>query len=101
MHAQFVFEKDDFALSFRPWVHLSEDPKEFEFDPCGNDNPDIDDFLGRFEIELAYKWDDLEFTFLGRRNFATRMVQPNLGLPFHCLVVKGSMQRHILVMVRA
>ena len=82
VYTQFLYEKDDFALSFRPWVRLSEDPKEFEFDPSGDDNPDIEDFMGRFELGLAYKWDDLEFTFMGRRNFATKNGSAELGFTF-------------------
>ncbi len=71
VYANFLYQKDNFALSLRPWYRLSEDPKEFEFDPKGDDNPDIDEFLGNFELGLVYKWHDIEFSFLGRQNFST------------------------------
>ena len=71
VYANFLYEKDNFALSFRPWVRLSEDAKEFDLDPKGDDNPDIDDFLGSSELGMVYEWDNLEFSFSGRRNFST------------------------------
>jgi phospholipase A1 len=71
VYASFLYEKNNFALSFRPWVRLSEDDKEFVLDPKGDDNPDIDDFLGSTDLGLVYEWGDLEFSFSGRRNFST------------------------------
>jgi phospholipase A1 len=71
VYASFLYEKNNFALSFRPWLRLSEDAKEFDLDPKGDDNPDIDDFLGSSELGMVYEWDNLEFSFSGRRNFST------------------------------
>jgi phospholipase A1 len=78
----FLFEKENFALSFRPWVRLSEDEKKFELDPNGDDNPDIDDFLGHYELGLVYKWNDLEFSMGGRHNFSTSKGSAEFGLTF-------------------
>jgi phospholipase A1 len=82
VYASFLYEKDNFALSFRPWVRLSEDDKEFELDPKGDDNPDIDDFLGSSELGLVYEWDNLEFSFSARRNFSTNRGSAELGFTF-------------------
>jgi phospholipase A1 len=82
VYANFLYEKNNFALSFRPWYRLSEDPKEFEFDPEGDDNPDIEDFMGHFELGMVYKWNDLEFGFLGRQNFSTNNGSGELTVSF-------------------
>jgi phospholipase A1 len=44
----FVFAKDNFALSFKPWIRISEDIDD-------DDNPDIGDFLGHYELRGLYK----------------------------------------------
>lgn len=46
LYAHFIFEKDNWVLSFKPWVWVSEDSSE-------NDNPDITDFLGHGEFRTA------------------------------------------------
>jgi phospholipase A1 len=82
VYANFLYEKNNFALSFRPWVRLSEDAKEFELDPKGDDNPDIEDFLGSSELMLVYKWDNLEFSVSGRRNLSTNKGSAEFGFTF-------------------
>lgn len=82
IYANFLYEKDDFAFSFRPWVRLAEDKKKFEFDPDGDDNPDIDDFFGHFELATVYKWNTIEVSFMGRKNFATHHGFAEMGLTF-------------------
>lgn len=82
VYMQILFEKENFALSLRPWIRLSEDPKEFEFDPSGDDNPDIEDFMGNFELGFAYKWHNFEFNFQGRQNFSTHNGSAELGFTF-------------------
>lgn len=44
----FIFEKDDFVLSFKPWLWVSRDKSE-------SDNPDITDFLGHGEFRAAWQ----------------------------------------------
>lgn len=46
--ANFIFEKDDVVLSFKPWVWLSKDKS-------GSDNPDITDFMGHGEFRAAWQ----------------------------------------------
>lgn len=41
--ANFVFERDNFALSIKPWYRIEEDEAD-------DNNPDIEDFLGHGEI---------------------------------------------------
>lgn len=47
--AEFQFVRGDFALSFKPWVRISEDPAE-------DNNPDIENYLGRYELRAFYHW---------------------------------------------
>lgn len=82
IYSSFFFEKDNFALSLRPWIRLSEEEKAFELAPEGDDNPDIEDFMGRFELGMVYNWHQLEFSFTGRRNFSTNNGAAELGLTF-------------------
>ncbi|MCG8614265.1 MAG: phospholipase A [Pseudomonadales bacterium] len=69
------FQKDQWAVYLQPWYRLSEDPKyddgdpETPLPPDGDDNPDIDDYMGHFELLGAYKLSQLEFTSLVRYNF--------------------------------
>lgn len=82
VYTHFLFEKDNFAMSIKPWVRLSEDDKEFEFDPNGDDNPDIDDYMGNFELGMVYQWNDVELSFKGRQNFDTNYGAAEFGLTF-------------------
>jgi phospholipase A1 len=82
VYANFIFEKNNFALSLRPWYRLSEDEKDFEFDPNGDDNPDIDDYMGDFELGMVYKYNSIEFAFLGRQNFSTSRGAAELSFTF-------------------
>lgn len=82
IYTDFVFEKNNFALSLRPWWRLPEDEKETPNSADGDDNPDIEDYMGHFELSSAYRWDDYEFTFLGRQNFSEHKGYAELGLTF-------------------
>lgn len=82
VYGQFLYEKDEFALSLRPWARISEKQKESPLDSKGDDNPDIDDFMGHFELGMIYHWQDLEFSLQARNNFATHNGALELGLTF-------------------
>ena len=81
-YVNFLFEKENFALSFKPWFRLPEDDKELPLSSEGDDNPDIEDYMGHFELGMAYKWLDYEFSFKGRENFATQRGGMELGVTF-------------------
>ena len=59
--ANFVVERDNLALSLRPWYRIKEDRKD-------DDNRDITDYLGHAEIRAAYKMDDHTFSLMSRNN---------------------------------
>lgn len=46
LYASFIFRKDDYLVSFKPWVWISKDKEK-------SDNPDIDKFMGHGEIKFA------------------------------------------------
>ena len=59
MYADFVFERDNLALSIKPWWRIPENEKD-------DDNPDIDDFLGYGELRADYKWGNNTFGVMTR-----------------------------------
>jgi phospholipase A1 len=59
--ANFVFARGNFAFDFKPWIRISEDASN-------DDNPDIIDYLGHFEIRAGYKWQDNVFSLMSRNN---------------------------------
>ena len=68
LYANFIWEADNFVYSFKPWYRVPEDAKETPNDPRGDDNPDIEKYLGHFEFATAYRRGDYEFTAMLRNN---------------------------------
>jgi len=60
-----LYERGPFAINARVWQRLSEDAAK-------DDNPDIVDFLGRFELTGIYRVGESEFSAMLRRNPGTR-----------------------------
>jgi phospholipase A1 len=50
-----VWEKDNFVLSFEPWYRIPESRKRDATDTEGDDNPDIEKYLGNFELRGMYQ----------------------------------------------
>ncbi|MDY0291196.1 MAG: phospholipase A [Desulfuromonadaceae bacterium] len=71
IYLQMVFERDNLILAFKPWYRIPESDKNGAADPTGDDNPDIDAYLGYGEIRALYKWEDHTFTLLLRNNLRT------------------------------
>ncbi|MBD1577533.1 phospholipase A [Vibrio sp. S11_S32] len=82
IYTQFYFAKDNFVVAVQPWWRIPEDEKNSPDDSDGDDNPDIDDYMGHFELTSAYKWHDLEFSFIGRENFSTHKGYAEFGFSF-------------------
>ena len=70
VYVNFLLEKDNFALSFKPWIRLKEKEKESYLDSDGDDNPDISEYMGHFELGIAHKWSKYVLSFEGRHNFS-------------------------------
>lgn len=60
IYANFLIEKNNLLVGFKPWYRIPED---------NDDNPDIDDFLGRYEIQGLYKKQNQTFSLLLRNLF--------------------------------
>lgn len=56
-----ILEKDDFYLSLKPWMRIPE-PEE------NDDNPDIEDYLGNFELRALRLYRDHSFGIMLRNN---------------------------------
>lgn len=76
------FAKDNFIASFRPWYRIPEDKPASTPEVPGDDNPDITDYMGHFELALAYKWEKYELVYTGRRNFQEGNAGGELGFTF-------------------
>jgi phospholipase A1 len=61
--ANFVIERGNFYTSFRPHYRIEESEED-------DDNPDIEDYLGRFNLDFAYRWDRHVITLRTRYSFA-------------------------------
>jgi len=61
VYANFLFERKNFALSIKPWYRIPENGDD-------DDNPDITDFLGHYELRGMYKWNDHVFSVMSRNN---------------------------------
>lgn len=81
-YLNFLYEKDNFALSFRPWWRLPEDERTDPTSTEGDDNSDIIDYMGHFELATVYKWHQYEFSAKARQNFATHKGALELGFTF-------------------
>lgn len=75
IYATAVFDEGPFALRGKLWWRIPEDEKSFAEDPQGDDNPDIDDYMGNFEITAAYALNEQRFTMMVRNNLDS----PNYG----------------------
>lgn len=82
VYASFLFEKGNLALSMQSWWRIPEKSKRFYGDPEGDDNSDITDYMGYFEIGSTYKWKEYELSVLTRQNFSTHKGALELAFTF-------------------
>lgn len=61
VYAWMTVERGNFAMSFKPWYRIPEDDVD-------DDNPDITDYLGHYELSATYKWQDHVFSVMSRNN---------------------------------
>ena len=59
--AAFIFEKDNLVFTVKPWYRIPEDDED-------DNNPDLTDYMGHYELRLAYKWRDHTFSLMSRNN---------------------------------
>jgi phospholipase A1 len=63
-----MWEKGNWLAIFKPWYRLPEDEKITPDDADGDDNPDIERFMGHFEFSLAYKDGGHTYSMMLRNN---------------------------------
>lgn len=68
VYANFILEKDNFYMSFKPWWRIPEKKKEYPGDAEGDDNPDIVDYMGYGELHFGYKMGDYNLGLMVRNN---------------------------------
>lgn len=68
VYANFILERNRFVFSLKPWWRIPEDPKDDPMDAEGDDNPDIEKFMGHFEFTTLYRRYDHEFGLMFRNN---------------------------------
>ena len=86
IYANLLFEQNNFAFSFRSWYRIPEDEKEFLLDSAGDDNPDIHKYMGYFELGMAYRYENFEYSFMGRNNLMSEnrgAVQLGMSFPLY------------------
>lgn len=66
--ANFLFERDNFVFSFKPWYRLRESKKRHAQDTGGDDNPDIERYLGHFEWLGGWQYRNNNFSLMLRNN---------------------------------
>ncbi|WP_394004976.1 phospholipase A [Luteimonas sp. WGS1318] len=76
----FGFDREDWALMVRPWVRLS--------DGNDDDNPDIEDYMGRGDATLTHVRGDHEFSLMARHTLrggdrSRGALQFDWGFPIH------------------
>lgn len=68
VYADFIFERRNAYFSLKTWYRIPEEEKEDILQAEGDDNPDIHDFMGNFELTGFYKKGDHNFTAMVRHN---------------------------------
>lgn len=63
-----VLERENIVISLRPWYRIPEGAKESPDDPVGDDNPDIERYLGHFDLTTAWVRGDNLYTAMIRNN---------------------------------
>ncbi|WP_455212419.1 phospholipase A [Kaarinaea lacus] len=70
LYAEFIFEKDHFYLSLKPWWRIPEEEKSDAQDTTGDDNPDITDYMGYGEVIGLYELKRHRLGFMLRNLFS-------------------------------
>lgn len=69
VYANIAFEKENLVVAVKPWWRIPEDEKDDPLQPDGDDNPDIEDYMGHFEFTTVYRRGAQEWSLMLRNNF--------------------------------
>ncbi len=64
----FLFERDNVVTAFKPWYRLPESESSDPNDPSGDDNPDIEFYMGHFEWLTTWQRQQNIYSVLLRNN---------------------------------
>lgn len=67
-YAKLIYAKDNYVFALRPWYRFPERAKTSPTDAGGDDNPDIEKYLGYFDLTAALQYRKFEFSMLARDN---------------------------------
>lgn len=90
VYAMVGFFKNNWGVAIQPWYRIPEDDKDVQGDPVnnippspeGDDNPDIEDYMGHYELSGVYSHKNLEFTGRTRYNFEEGNGAIEVGMSF-------------------
>lgn len=68
LYATMIFDAGPLAFSTRVWWRIPEDEKTDPTQPQGDDNPDIEEYIGRAEFVGVYGMDEHRFTLTLKSN---------------------------------
>ena len=68
VYLDFLFDTEGWLFHFKPWYRIPEKKKESLVDPVGDDNPDIEKYLGNFELYGVHEYGKNSFDFMWRNN---------------------------------
>jgi phospholipase A1 len=87
VYALLGWERWRWVFAVKAWYRIPEDDKDDPLDPDGDDNPDIEDYMGNFEFEFVYRKNDYEVGMMLRNNLDSRdnrgAVQFDWTFPMH------------------
>ena len=63
-----TLEKNDWVYELTPWWRIPESAKKGGANSRGDDNPDIEKYLGHFEFRMTGFWLQQEVSFMFRHN---------------------------------
>ena len=63
-----MFEFENFGILFKPWYRIPEEAKTDIYQAAGDDNPDIEKYMGNFELMGFTKFYDNEIRIMLRNN---------------------------------
>lgn len=88
IYAGLGYHRDNWVLYMQPWYRLPESQKIDDGNPDtlppakGDDNPNIDDYMGYYEFYAIYKNDSIEVSSMLRQHFSTGKGAFEAGISF-------------------
>lgn len=87
LYAAIAWERWRYLFAFKAWWRIPEDEKDDPLDARGDDNPDIEDYLGNFEFTVVYRKFDHEVAVMLRNNLEREdnrgAIQVDWTFPMH------------------